>query len=151
MNCKQCSDLLIDYCRDELPATGKAVIVNHLLDCKSCTAELAGLQEMATLLDATEQAPVNMQKLFQALLNAELARPTYIAAQKSQTRSGWFQSLWPSRPFGAICYSFALLACGLVSGQLLPPSTLGLASGSSASGTQLQMCSVPVPAINAVL
>src|SRR5688572_22749469 len=128
MNCKQCSELLVDYLREELPADSKATIATHLHGCKNCSAALAKLQELATMLDHTEQPSARLQENFHARLAAEIARPTRVLEQKQPARSGLFQALWPSRPFAAVCYSFALLACGLVSGQLLPPATLGFAA-----------------------
>ena len=154
MNCKQCSEVLVDYSRDELPPDSKAAIASHLSGCSSCSAELAGLLEMAALLDVAEQPSANMQENFQARLAAEMAR-TRSVAQNQPLRSGLFQTLWPSRPFAAMCYSFALLACGLVSGQLLPPSTLGLNNDyvlqGNTQGNNRQICSVSDPANNEVL
>jgi anti-sigma factor RsiW len=152
MNCRQCSELLVDYIRDELPASSKATIGMHLRGCDNCSAELAKLQELGALLDRAEQPSPMLQENFQARLAAEIASPVRMPEQKLQPRSGLFHSLWPSRPFAAVCYSFALLACGLVSGQLLPPATLGFAAiDGSTSGTQLQMCLVPGPINNEFL
>jgi anti-sigma factor RsiW len=152
MNCKQCSELLIDYLRDELPANSKATISAHLHGCINCSTELAKLQELATLLDHTEQPSARLQENFQARLAAEIATPARVPAQKAPGRFGLFQAIWPSRPFAAVCYSFALLACGLVSGQLLPPATLGFAAmDGSAAGDQLQICLVPRPINNEFL
>jgi anti-sigma factor RsiW len=152
MNCKQCSELLIDYCRGELPASTKTAIASHLLICDNCSAALAKLQELTALLDITEAPSARLQENFQARLAAEIARPGRIPEQRIPRRSGLFQTLWPSRPFAAVCYSFALLACGLVSGQLLPPATLGFAAmDGNAQGNQLQICLVPGPVNNEFL
>src|SRR5687768_11516946 len=124
MNCKQCSELLIDYSLGELPADSRAAIAAHLPTCNNCSAQFAKLLELGTLLDLAEQPSAAIQENFQARLAAELAKSARIPVQKVQPYSGLFQKVWPSRPVAALCYSFALLACGIVSGQLLPPATL---------------------------
>ncbi|MES2623864.1 MAG: zf-HC2 domain-containing protein [Pseudomonadota bacterium] len=157
MNCKQCSELLIDYNRNELPAHESAQVANHLPGCTSCSAELGRLHELDTLLDRAEQPSAGLQKNFEARLAAEitkLSQTPSTSSRKIQPRAGLFHTLWPSRPFAAVCYSFALLTCGLVSGQLLPPS-LGFANDYSfqvdEQGNQLQTCSVPARANNNIL
>jgi anti-sigma factor RsiW len=149
MNCNQCSELLVDYMRNELPANSTATIAMHLQGCRNCSMELTKLQELATLLDSAEQPSARLQENFRRSLAAEIAQQSHSSKQKAQPRSGLFQALWPSRPFAAVCYSFALLACGLVSGQLLPPATLGFAAiDGNTAGNQLQICSVPGPINN---
>ena len=149
MNCKQCSELLVDYIRNDLPTNNSAAIASHLQDCSNCSMQLARLQDLEALLDSAEQPSARLEKNFQARLAAEIAKPRRMPEQKIPPRSGLFQALWPSRPLAAVCYSFALLACGLVSGQLLPPATLGFAAlQENAQGNQLQICSVPRPVNN---
>jgi hypothetical protein len=155
MNCKQCSELLVDYSRDELPADVRWTVAGHLSTCNFCTAELAGLHEVQMLLDRTEQPSSRLRDNFQARLAGEIAQSGSHHNQQLAPHAGLFQTLWPARPFAALCYSFALLACGLVSGQLLPPSTLGFANDfADQENTQRnipQLCSVPVPANNELL
>lgn len=152
MNCKQCSEHLVDYSRDELPPDVRWTIAGHLSTCDLCRMELARLQQLDTLLDRTEQPSHELQSKFAARLAAEIKRPRDIPAPRPRT--GLFEAIWPSRPLAAMCYSFALLACGLVSGQLLPPATLGFTSDFADQDGQRnipQICSVPVPPNNEVL
>src|SRR5688572_32863612 len=121
MNCKQCSELLVDYSRDELPADVRWTVAGHLSTCNMCAAELAQLQGLDALLDQTEQPSGQLRENFHARLANEVAQSSSTYGQQLPSHAGLFQRLWPARPFAAICYSFALLACGLVSGQLLPP------------------------------
>lgn len=155
MNCKQCSELLVDYSSDDLPADVRWTVAGHLSTCNICRTELAQLQHLGTLLDRTEQPSNELQQQFAARLAAEIAQsgPSRNVAPPPP-RAGLFQALWPSRPFAALCYSFALLACGLVSGQLLPPATLGFTSNFADQDGQRnipQICSVPAPANNELL
>ena len=151
MNCNQCSELLVDYSRDELPAADKAAVAKHLPGCSSCSAELTSLQQMFQLLDGSEQPSAKLQQNFEQRLAAEIARQAPLAQPNIEPRSGLFASLWPSRPFGALCYSFVLVACGVVSGQLLPPATLGFGSEYVVQGNTRQPQSCSVPSINEVL
>ena len=155
MNCTQCSELLVNYSRNALPAHSRAEVSSHLPGCSSCSAEFARLQELEFLLDTTEQPSARLQENFQARLTAEMVRTTCAPQPKLRSWSGLFQTLWPSRPFAATCYSVALLACGLISGQLLPPSTLGFAGDYTAqrtgTGNAAQICSIPGSANNEVL
>ncbi len=153
MNCKQCSELLVDYSRDDLPADVRWTVAGHVSTCNICTAELAQLQALDALLDQTEQPSSQLRENFQARLANEIAQ-TGRPLDQQLPRAGWFQALWPARPFAALCYSFALLACGLVSGQLLPPATLGFANDfadQENSRNLPQICSVPIPVNNEVL
>jgi anti-sigma factor RsiW len=153
MNCKQCSELLVDYSRDDLPADVRWTVAGHLSTCNICTAELAQLQALDALLDQAEQPSSQLRENFHARLADEIAQAGRPYGQQPP-RAGLFQTLWPARPFAALCYSFALLACGLVSGQLLPPATLGFANNfvDQENARNLpQICSVPIPANNEVL
>jgi anti-sigma factor RsiW len=155
MNCKQCSELLLDYNRGELPADTRLTVAGHLSTCDLCAAEVARLQSLDALLDRTEQPSSGFRENFQARLAAEIAQTGRSLRHELPPRTGLFQTLWPARPFAAVCYSVALLACGLVSGQLLPPATLGITNNfvdqENSQRDIPQICSVPFPANNEVL
>ncbi len=80
MNCTQCSELLVDYGRHQLSADSRAAVAAHLSDCNSCSAELAGLQQLGALLDLEEQPSAKLQRHFQARLAAELRHPGLVPA-----------------------------------------------------------------------
>ena len=155
MNCKQCSELLIDYSCGELPTDLGATITSHLDTCSSCTAELGRLQELYMLLERSELPSHQLRDNFHARLAGDIAWSSRAHSRPPSTRAGLFERVWPARPFAALCYSFALLACGLVSGQLLPPATLGFSNdlaGQGDGGRNIpQICSVPVPVNNEIL
>jgi anti-sigma factor RsiW len=155
MNCKQCSELLVDYSRSELPADLTSAIASHLSTCNNCATELMQLHELETLLDHSEQPSNQLRENFHARLTNEIAQSSRNNRQLPPPRAGLFQTLWPARPFAAVCYSFALLACGLVSGQLLPPATLGftnnVAEQQNAQRNIPQICSIPLPPNNNLL
>lgn len=155
MDCKQCSELLVEYSRDELAADIRWTVAGHLSTCNICTAELAQLQALGTLLDRAEQPSNHLRENFHSRLAGEIAQTGNTHDRQLPLRAGLFQALWPARPFAALCYSFALLACGLVSGQLLPPATFGFtnnfAEQENAQRNIPQICSVPAPTTNEVL
>ncbi len=155
MNCKQCAELLVDYSCAALPPASREAVAGHLQNCRTCSVELAGLQQIEALLDRTEEPSARLQQNFQVRLAAEIGHHVSTSIPKVQPRAGLFQAWWPSRPVAAICYSFALLACGVVSGQLLPPSSLGIGGEYVLQGNNrdsvAQLCSVPGRTNNDVL
>src|SRR5688572_2101179 len=98
MNCKQCSELLVDYSRDDLPADVRWTVAGHLSTCNICTAELARLHDLEVLLDQTEQPSGRLRDNFHARLADEIAQTGRPHGQQPP-RVGLFQTLWPARPF----------------------------------------------------
>jgi anti-sigma factor RsiW len=152
MNCEHCKAALVEYCRNELPADTQAQVTGHLATCTGCSTELAALRQLGALLDTEEQPSPRLRANFLARLE-EASRTGVPVQTATRGLATLFRELWPSRPLGAFSYSLALVVCGMVSGQLLPPGSLGLGTTAQFSNRipaeqLIQLCAVPAPQAN---
>jgi anti-sigma factor RsiW len=154
MLCENAGLLLVDYQHNRLAPTEHAALSLHLQQCEHCRAELVTLQQLNLLLDREEQPSPLARARFTAQLQQAASR------SNSASRPGfalWLQSWWSARPFGAFSYSAALLVAGILSGQSLPPHSLGigpqppLAERNLSSERLIQLCAVPAPPNSALL
>ena len=101
---------------------------------------------------------------FEKELAAEVQRMRSPGSTVPKRVPSLLHALWPARPAWAFAYSLLLLSCGLISGQLLPPDSLGIGPDSSVAGRNgaienaslspeqlVQMCSVQNPQLLDVL
>jgi hypothetical protein len=104
------------------------------------------LKELEQLL-AREQAPSPLARArFVAALQQEVQRPLQ-AVVADAGLAGFFRSLWPARPAWGMGYSAALLALGMLAGQMLPPHSMGMGAEPE---RQTQVCAVPPVPVNCV-
>jgi len=164
MNCDECKAELNEYGRGRLAADQQAGIQKHLQDCPDCAGELVALRELWTQLDRELVPARDLSERFQSRLRAlglEAGAVQDKQALVKEERTApvapwWFLAWWPTRPVWAFSYSILLLGGGLVSGQLLPAGSLGLAlqGGQSATLSEerlLQICPIRDPRLDAVL
>lgn len=146
MLCDHAALLRVDYQRNSLSATDHAELSAHLQQCEHCQREFAAMQQMNALLDREQQPSPQARTRFLAQLQQETAavRPGPLA---------WLQQWWSSRPLGAFSYSAALLVAGVLSGQLLPPHSLGIGPQMAEVNAErlVQLCAVPPPPFDPVL
>lgn len=135
-------------------------VATHLQHCAACSNTYAKLLELHAMLDVPELPSPEFASRFQQNLARELQNRR-VTGHKEKQSVRLFHALWPARPAWAFAYSVLLLSCGLVSGQLLPPETLGFReSGGTALASEgvaispeqlVRMCSVQNPQNSEVL
>lgn len=146
MNCEHCQELLPGLERAELPAEQHDAVTTHLRTCAACARMAVSLREMNALLDVEAVPSPGLRRQVLARLEQEAPRA------RAGTLSSLFASLWPSRPLGAFSYSFALVLCGMFSGQLLPAGTLVGANLAEIPAERLvQLCPIPDTPPRAIL
>ena len=164
MNCADCKALLLERCRDELAAGARHEVDDHLQQCDACAEIFAQWQQMHALLDRVEMPSQDVVARFEHRLATEVQHMRKTGSDAPKRVPGLLHALWPARPAWAFAYSLLLLSCGLVSGQLLPPDSLGIGPDSSIASRNnagenatispeqlVQMCSVQNPQLLDVL
>jgi hypothetical protein len=120
MNCEQIAELLPDYLQGSLSAEQVKSIDDHLHQCATCSDEVAVWQKMAAL--PTEQPSPELRARFESMLHAyqsASAEPAGITGADAPAKSSldWTAlSRWLRSPAGALAWSMALLAIGVVIG-----------------------------------
>jgi hypothetical protein len=116
------------------------------------------LRELQVLLDREQEPSASARSRFMAKLQQHLNEPQAVASPQPNRLVAWFQSWWPAQPIGAVSYSAALLAVGLLAGQLLPPRSLGIGMDAAQLARQdlsgerlIQLCNVPPPPADSLL
>jgi anti-sigma factor RsiW len=138
MNCELCRELLPGLERAELETGTAAQVRAHVGGCADCARALDELRELNRLLDRTTTPSPLLRKRVMATLQREANAPRGMPA--------WFAALWPTRPAGAFAYSAALVLCGVLGGQALPPGALGVNTLDRADVSPerlIQLCAVP--------
>lgn len=152
MFCENAGPLLVEYQRNALAATEQAALAAHLQQCAQCSRELAALQQLGSLLDREQQPSPQARARFMVQLRQETQR----ADNVRPALLVWLQQWWAARPLGAFSYSAALVVAGVLSGQMLPPHSLGIGpqqpmvESSPTPDRLIQLCAVP-PAPDQVL
>lgn len=121
MNCEQCRENFTALGKGQLSALEHTSMQLHLNHCTECTAELAAMQQLFTLLDHEEPVPEQVAARFNTWL---LKQPVSKARLPGLAVHALFRKYWPARPAWAFAYSLVLLSTGLVGGQLLPSGML---------------------------
>lgn len=155
MNCNDCQELLPGLDRAELSAALHAELGAHLRACEACARAHAALRELASLLDNEAIPSPALRAQVLARLQHEAGTRKVLTAVPAPRWSSWFAALWPSRPLGAFSYSLALVLCGVFSGQLLPPGSLGVGTNPDTAAIPaerlVQLCAVPDQNVNDIL
>ena len=118
IHCEDCRQLLPVHERGELESEQVSAVEEHLAHCTACASELARLRQLCGLLDQAEQPSPRVQ----ARVMASAAH----VLRKSPRLLPWWRAFWSRQPLWATCYSLVLLGGGVLTGQLLPPGSLGL-------------------------
>lgn len=138
IHCEDCRQLLPLHERGELAPEQLAAVEAHLAHCVACGNELEHLRQLFGLLDEAELPDPRVQDRVMASAADMLRKPPRLLP--------WWRAFWFRQPLWATCYSLVLLGGGVLTGQLLPPGSLGLTTSGSDSMLSeerlLQICPI---------
>ncbi|MGB7283831.1 MAG: zf-HC2 domain-containing protein [Candidatus Acidiferrum sp.] len=115
MNCEEIGELLPDFLQGGLKAGQDALVEQHIAECPDCREEVAIWKKLSLL--PVEQPSAESRLRFESMLHAyQTGRSDKAAAafERQCPATPWH---WLHSPIGAVAWSVALLAAGILAGN----------------------------------